>query len=288
MCDETNNQGVVRDPRLSRRGFALLTGVAVVGVASGVSADVTVVETDVTIKTPDGEADAVVFHPADGKPRPGVLIWPDVMSLRPVFRDIGRRLAASGYVALVPNLYYRSTKAPVVGEVFDFSNPDDRAKLDKPRALLTVEAVVRDAGAFVAFLDAHPAVDKTKPIGVQGYCMGGPLAFRTAAAAAERVGAVASFHGGGLVTPDPSSPHLLIAKTRAEYLVEIADNDDKRDPTAKDTLKATFAAAGRAARVEVFAGANHGWTIKGSAVYNEAAAEKAWADLLGLYMKVLG
>jgi len=288
MCDENNNQGLVRDPRLSRRDFGLMTAVVVGTAGATARAEETVIETDVAIKTPDGLADAVVFHPAGAGARPGVLLWPDIMSLRPVFRDMGRRLAAAGYLVLVPNLYYRTTKAPVVGEVFDFGDPRDRAKLDQLRASVTPEGTDRDAAAYVAFLDAHPTIDKSRPIGVQGYCMGGPLAFRTAAVVPDRVAAVASFHGAGLVTAAPSSPHLLIPKIRAEFLVDIADNDDKREPAAKDTLKTAFAAAGRSARVEVFPGANHGWTVKGSQVYNEAAAEKAWADLLGLYKKILG
>lgn len=265
-----------------------MTAAAVVGAASPASgADAEVVETDVMIKTPDGEADAVVFRPVSGGPRPGVLVWPDIMSLRPVFRDMGRRLAQAGYVVLIPNIYYRAAGAPVVGDVFDFSKAEDRAKLDRLRATLTVDAVVRDAGAFLAFLDADPAVDKTRPIGTRGYCQGGPFAFRAAALAPDRVGAVASFHGAGLVSTEASAPHLLIPKTKAEFLIEIADNDDKRDPTAKDTLKAAFAAAGRPARVEVFSGANHGWTVRGSAVYDEVAAERAWSDLIGFYNRVL-
>lgn len=287
MCDETNNQGVVRDVRLSRREFGAMTAV-VVGAPTAARAGEGVVEADATIKTPDGVVDAVVFRPAEGGPRPGVLVWPDIMSLRPVFRDMGRRLAAAGYLVLVPNLYYRVAKAPVVDEVFDFGNPVDRAKLDQLRASLTPEGTDRDAAALVAFLDAHPGIDRSRPIGVQGYCLGGPLAFRTAAAVSDRVGAVASFHGAGLVAPAPAGALPLIAKTKAEYLIEIADNDDRRDPAAKDALRAALAAAGRPGRVEVFAGANHGWTVKGSQVYNEAAAERAWSDLLDLYKRVLG
>jgi N4-(beta-N-acetylglucosaminyl)-L-asparaginase len=175
---------------------------------------------DVEIKTPDGVADAALFYPEGKGSWPAVVVWPDVMSLRPVFRDMGKRLAAAGYVVLVPNLYYRAKKAPVIEGTFNFANPDDRAKLTPLRATVTPEGTDRDAAAYVAFLDAQPQTNKAKKVGVQGYCMGGPLSFRTAAAAPGRVGAVATFHGGGLVTDQPTSPHLLIPKTHADYLIE--------------------------------------------------------------------
>ncbi|UAL09340.1 dienelactone hydrolase family protein [Caulobacter segnis] len=287
MCDDDIHPGLVHDPRLSRRAFGLMT-VAATGVASVARADGTVEEKDVEIKTADGVADAALFYPKAKGKYPAVLVWPDVMSLRPVFRDMGRRLAAAGYVVLVPNLYYRVKKAPVVEGAFNFANPDDRAKLTPLRASVTPEGTFKDAAAYVAFLDAQAKTDKTKKVGVQGYCMGGPLSFRTAGAVPGRIGAVATFHGGGLVTADADSPHLLIPKTHADYLIEIADNDDQKEPDVKDKLKAAFAEAKRPAQVEVFAGAAHGWTVKGSQVYNEPAAEKAWSNLLALYKKALG
>jgi len=287
MCDDDIHPGLVHDPRLSRRTFGLaaaaLGGVA----ATAAQARSPVVEKDVEIKTPDGTADAALYYPEGKGAWPAVLLWPDVMSLRPAFRDMGRRLAAEGYVVLVPNLYYRAKKAPVIDGPFNFANPDDRAKLTPLRATVTPEGTDRDAVAYLAFLDAQAQTNKAKKAGVQGYCMGGPLSFRTAAAVPNRIGAVASFHGGGLVTDQPSSPHLLIPKTHAEYLIEVADNDDKQDPAVKDKLKAAFAEAKRPAQVEVFEGAAHGWTVKGSAVYNEPAAEKAWANLLALYKRAL-
>lgn len=287
MCDDDIHPGLVQDPSISRRTFGLMTA-ALTGVATVARADETVEEKDVDIKTPDGVTDAALFYPKGKGKWPAVLLWPDVMSLRPVFRDMGRRLAAAGYVVLVPNLYYRVKKAPVIEGAFNFANPDDRAKLTPLRASVTPAGTFKDAEAYVAFLDAQPQTDKAKKIGVQGYCMGGPLSFRTAAAAPGRIAAVASFHGAGLVADNPDSPHLLIPKTHADYLIEIADNDDKQDPTAKDKLKAAFAAAKRPAQVEVFAGAAHGWTVKGSQVYNEEAAERAWSNLLALYKKTLG
>ena len=215
-------------------------------------------------------------------------MWTDILGLRPVFREMGQRLAAEGYVVLVPNPFYRNAKAPVVDGSFDFSKPEDRAKVMPMAQALTADANISDAKSYVAFLDAQPQTNKKKKMGVQGYCMGGPLTFRTAATAPDRVGAAATFHGGGLVTDKPDSPHLLIPKMKAEVICCVADNDDKRDPTAKDTLKAAFAAAHLKANVEVFEGCNHGWTVRGSQVYNEAGAEKAWAELLALYKKDLG
>lgn len=287
MCDDDIHQGLIEDPTVSRRIFGLMTVAAAGLTAASAHAAVPVVEKDVELKTPDGVADAALYYPEGKGAWPAVLLWPDVVSLRPVFREMGRRLAASGYVVLVPNLYYRVKKAPVVDGGFNFANPDDRAKLAPLRASVTPEGTDRDAVAYLAFLDAQPQTDKKKKVGTQGYCMGGPLAFRTAGAVPNRVGAVASFHGGGLYTDGPTSPHLVLPKTHAEYMVLVADNDDKQDPTAKEKVKAALDAAKLKNRVEVYAGAAHGWTVKGSQVYNEPAAEKAWAELLDLYKRAL-
>lgn len=287
MCDDDIHQGLIDDPTVSRRAFGLMT-VAAAGIAGSARAAVPVVEKDVEVKTPDGMADAALYYPEGKGSWPAVVIWPDVVSLRPVFRDMGRRLAAEGYVVLVPNLYYRLKKAPVVDGGFNFASPEDRAKLAPLRASVTPEGTEKDAVAYVAYLDSLPQTDKSKKVGTQGYCMGGPLAFRTAGAVPGRVMAVASFHGGGLTTDQPTSPHLTLPNTKAEYLVLVADNDDKQDPTAKEKIKAALDAAKRPNKVEVYAGAAHGWTVKGSQVYNEPAAEKAWAELLALYKRNLG
>lgn len=282
MCDEFIHPGLVTDPRLSRRSFGLMTA-ALAGASTGALAQDSVMAMDVTVKTADGVCDAVLTHPKAAGKYPAVLVWPDIMGLRPVFRDLGARLAAQGYAVLVVNPFYRSARAPVIGDNFDFGNPEQRAKLTGYRAAMTDDGIDRDAAAYLAFLDAQGVTDKTKKAGVQGYCMGGALAFRTAAAVADRIGAVGSFHGGnGLVTDKPDSPHLLIARTRAAYLVCQAQNDDATNPKVKDDLKAAFAAAGRPATVDVYA-ANHGWCVKGSQVYNEAEAERAWANLTALY-----
>ncbi|HTI67501.1 MAG TPA: dienelactone hydrolase family protein [Caulobacteraceae bacterium] len=285
MCDEHNNQGLVQDPTVSRRAFGLMT-VAATGVAGTAYAQSKVVEKDVEVKTADGTADAALFYPEGRGTWPAVLIWTDILGLRPVFRDMGRRLAEQGYVVLVPNPFYRSKRAPVVEGPFDFGKAEDRNKVMALRAAMTDAGVDNDAKAFVAFLDAQPQTNKAKKVGTQGYCMGGPLVFRTAAAVPDRVAAVGSFHGGDLVTKEASSPHLLVAKTKAAFICAVAQNDDKAQPEAKDVLKKTFADTGHKATVEVY-GANHGWCVKGGQTYNEAEAERAWAALTALYKATL-
>jgi carboxymethylenebutenolidase len=285
MCDDEINPGIIEDWSVTRRVFGFLTAAAAAGATGAACAATAVVEKDVDIKTPDGTADAALFYPQGTGSWPAVLMWPDIMSLRPVFREMGRRLSAEGYVVLVPNFYYRGGKASATG--LNFSTPEGRAAITPLRAQLNDAAIDRDAVAFLGFLDAQPQTNKAKKAGVQGYCMGGPFAFRTAAALPDRIGAVGSFHGGGLVSTQPSSPHPLIPKTKADYLVAIAANDDQRSPDDKTKLKAALDAAGRPNKVEVYAGANHGWTVPGSAAYNEPQAEKAWAELLALYKRAL-
>ena len=274
-------------PKITRRSFAAITATAAAMAGTVAYGQAKVVEKDVTIKTPDGTADAALFYPEGNAKHAAVLVWADIMGLRPVFREMGRRLASQGYVVLVPNPFYRSAKAAdIVAANYDFSNPEGRAKLFGFRSAINDAGVDNDAKAFLAFLDTQPQVDKTKKAGVQGYCMGGPLSFRTAAAVPNRIGAVGSFHGGGLVTKEASSPHLLIAKTNAAYLVAVAENDDKTDPEAKNVLKKTFDDAKKTATVEVYP-ANHGWCVPGGGAYNAASAEKAWGELGKLYGKAL-
>jgi len=283
MCDSDNHQDFVADSSFSRRSALLLMSAAAAAAGlptSAFAADVA--ETDVTIPTPDGKADAVLFHPGRSGSWPAVLMWPDILGLRPVFREMGRRLAAAGYTVLVVNPFYRSRKAPIVTGAFDFNDKAAMAKLMALKDTLTDARVAGDASAFIAFLDKQKQTSRSKPVGVQGYCFSGPFAFRTAAVRSDRVSAVGTFHGGGLVTDEANSPHLLIRKTKASFLVAIARNDDQKQPDAKDVLKSAFAKAKRPAVVEVYP-ADHGWCVPGSPSYNAAAAERAWAELLRLY-----
>jgi carboxymethylenebutenolidase len=293
MCGDGNHQGFVADTSLTRRTLLLTLGAA--AAASGLPTPALaadpgarkVTERDVSVKTADGHADAVLFRPAGQGKWPAVLMWPDILGLRPVFREMGKRLAAQGYVVLVPNPYYRMKKAPVVSGPFDFNSKDDMARIMAFREGLSDDMVDRDSNAFVSFLDAQPQTDRGRKMAVQGFCMSGPLSFRTAAARADRIGAVATFHPGALVTDQPSSPHLLIPKTRAAYLVLIARNDAQRMPEEEPTLKMAFKAAGLPATVEIYP-AYHGWTVAGSETYDEQQAERAWAELLPFYRANLG
>jgi carboxymethylenebutenolidase len=299
MPDDTRHQNEENLPPAdpSRREFVttvVATGLAVA--ASGASAaEMPVTEKNVEIKTADGVCDAAFIHPTSGS-HPGVIVWPDAFGLRPSMRDIAKRLAAQGYSVLVPNPFYRVAKAPVIDDPssFSFSNPTDRAKLQPLMGSIgAAGAAEKDAAAFVAFLDAQPQVDKSKKIGTQGYCMGGPLVVRTAAAQPNRIGAGASFHGGGLVTQNADSPHLLAPKIKARMYFGVASNDDKAQPDAKDKLRESFAAAHVPAEIEVY-GSLHGWCVPdmpkaadGSPIYNKADAEKAWTKLLALYKAAL-
>jgi carboxymethylenebutenolidase len=292
MCAEGNHQGLIPDTSVTRRSFVLsLTAATTAGGVAGQAfaqdpGARPVIEKDVAVRTADGSADAAIFYPSDRGRWPAVLMWPDILGLRPVFREMGKRLAAQGYVVLVPNPYYRARKAPVVEGPFDFNNRDDMNRIQELRQGLTDAMADRDSSAYVSFLDAQPQTDKHRKAAVQGYCMSGPLAFRTAAARPDRIGAVATFHPGALVTDKPSSAHLLVPKTRAAYLVLIAKNDDEHLPTEKDVLRSAFASAARQGKVEVYP-ANHGWCVAGSASYDEQQAERAWAELLPFYRTTL-
>jgi carboxymethylenebutenolidase len=265
---------------VTRRQFGVLVAAGVALALPTVANAVAVTDMDVTIKTPDGTCDAYFVRPATGT-APGVLVWPDIFGLRPAFRDMGKRLAESGYSVVVVNPFYRTQKAPTApkGGATPIQEVLPLAKTLSPTTHMT------DAKAFVAWLDQQQSVAKNKKIGTQGYCMGGPMAFRTASAVPDRVGAIASFHGGGLVTMGEDSPHLLVAKTKAALLIAIASNDDKQRPDEKTVLKETFSKSGNPAEIEVYSGA-HGWCPPDSQVYNMPDAEKAWTRLLELYKKL--
>lgn len=291
MCDERTvdevNKYLRRSGNLTRRQFGKLsvgTGLAMLLPRAATAQDVT--DGRVQVPTPDGMADCYFVHPSSGT-SPGVLVWPDALGLRPAFEQMGRRLAESGYAVLVVNPYYRNATAPVLPEGATFQDPETRNTLGPLMGSLNAETHVTDAVAFVAFLDAQASVDSNRKMGTTGYCMGGPITMRTAAALPDRIGAAGSFHGGGLVTDAPDSPHLLVPGMQVRYLFAIADNDDMDDPEAKNVLRQAFDDAGLQAEIEVYAGAQHGWCPPDSAVYHEAQAERAWSRLLILFEMAL-
>jgi carboxymethylenebutenolidase len=311
MCDDDSLDDMVayrlRREVLSRRGFGALSlgaGLASLLPVGCKSADPSpgpvptptaaapgtvsaTSEAEVSITTPDGACDAYFVHPASGT-APAVLVWPDIFGLRPAFRQMGKRLAESGYAVLVVNPFYRAKKAPTAPPHPDFEDPATRDALMGLMHSLTAETAATDAKALTAWLDQQPSVDKPRKMGTTGYCMGGPLVMRTAAANPDRIGAAATFHGGSLVTDKPDSPHLLIPKMKAHFLIAIAANDDAKQPDAKGTLKAAFAQASLSANVEVYEGTQHGWCPPDSHVYNHDAAERAWGELLALFKSALG
>jgi carboxymethylenebutenolidase len=286
MCDQDHFEDDLKEFEakglVTRRQFGVLLGAGVSMLLPQVVNAVAVTESEVTVKTPDGMCDAYFVHPATGT-APAVLVWPDIFGLRPAFRQMGKRLAESGYSVLVVNPFYRTKKAPTAENGAATAIPS----LMPLAQSLNATTQMTDAKAFIAWLDMQPSVAKNKKVGTQGYCMGGPIAFRTAAAVPDRVGAVASFHGGGLVTPNADSPLTQAAKTKAQFLVAIAANDDMRAPDEKNVIKETFMKANLPAEVEVYTGAAHGWCPPDSGVYNMASAEKAWARLMELYKKAL-
>ena len=286
MCDqdhfEEDRQQYEAIGLVTRKQFGIMLGAGISMMLPQVANAVAVTESEVTVTTPDGAADCYFAHPATGT-APGVLMWPDIFGLRPAFRQMGKRLAESGYSVLVVNPFYRAKKAPT-------ADAGAATPIEQVRPLaqgLNETTQMTDAKAFIEWLDRQSSVAKNRKIGTQGYCMGGPIAFRTAAAVPDRVGAVASFHGGGLVTDKPNSPHLQAAKTQAQFLIAIAANDDMRSPNEKSVLKETFDKANLPAEIEVYTDAAHGWCPPDSRVYNEPKAEKAWNRLLVLYGKAL-
>jgi len=281
MCDQDHFDEDIK--KYSRRDLGAL---AALGMSAAIffpqdSKGLKVSEQDVTIKTADGECDAFFVTPETGA-HAAVLVWPDIFGLRPAFRQMAKRLAESGYSVLVVNPFYRTKKAPTAPQ--GASTPiQEVVPLARSLSAKTHQA---DAAAFVAWLDAQPQVDKSKKVGTIGYCMGGPIVMRTAATVPDRIGAGCSFHGGGLVTKDPESPHLLIPKMKAGFLIAVAENDDQRDPESKQVLKESFASAKLSAEIEVYPAA-HGWCPPDTRVYNKDQSERAWERMLALFEKAL-
>jgi carboxymethylenebutenolidase len=286
MCDqdyfEKDRQEYEARGLVTRKQFGAILGAGIGMMLPRAANAATVTESEVSVTTPDGAADCYFVHPASGT-APGVLMWPDIFGLRPAFRQMGKRLAESGYAVLVVNPFYRAKKAPTAEN--GGATPIQQVM---PLAQgLSETTHMTDARAFIGWLDTQASVAKNRKMGTQGYCMGGPIAFRTAAAMPDRVGAVGSFHGGGLVTKMPNSPHLQASKSKAQFLIAIAESDDTKSPTDKTVLKETFEKANLPAEIEVYTGSAHGWCPPDSQVYNEPLAEKAWSRLLVLYGKAL-
>lgn len=292
MCDELTEKDNVtylkQQTGLTRRLFGKLGAASVASMAMlpKVANAQDVSEQEVMVETPDGNADAYFVHPSEGA-HAAVIVWPDVLGTRPAFRLMGKRLAQSGYSVLVVNPYYRMAKGDVIKEGDTYSDPAVRALVQPYRNALSPETCVSDGKAFVSFLDKQPSVDTSRMIGTTGYCMTGSYVMRLAAAIPERIGAGGSFHGGGLASKSPNSPHLLAPQIKAGLLIAIAENDDQKDPDAKNILREAFDAAGVDAEIEVYEGAMHGWCPPDSPVYNEAQAERAWSRLLALFEKEL-
>jgi carboxymethylenebutenolidase len=291
MCDEQTlkdwSQYLEDAPPVSRRKFGALAAGAGLAAALPTVADAQRLTTGrVDVQTPDGTADCYIAHPPSGA-YPAVIVWPDILGLRPAFEEMGRRLAQEGYAVLVVNPFYRNALAPVVPAGASFNDQSVRDAVFALARTLNAETHFTDAKAFVDYLDKHGAVAHDRKMGTMGYCMGGPMVLRTAAARPDRIGAAATFHGGGLATEAADSPHLLILQMKAQFLIAIAENDDMRDPAAKTTLRESFAAAKLTAEVEVYAGAQHGWCVTDSTVYNDDQAEHAWSRLQALLGRTL-
>ena len=287
MCDERTGTDAAKYQRareMTRRQFGAVSAGAGLALLLPRAADAqAVTESEIDVPTPDGVSDSYFVHPASGA-HPGVLIWPDAFGLRPAKRQMAKRLAESGYSVLVVNQYYRSQRAPIA----DSTNFGELRDILMPlMGTLSPETHVTDARAFVSFLDGQAAVDSSRKMGTMGYCMGGPITMRTAAALPDRIGAGASFHGGGLVTDQPDSPHLLVPQMTAHYLFAVAENDDENEPETKNVLREAFAEAGLPAEIEVYEGALHGWCPPDTQVYNEPQAERAWSRLLALFERAL-
>lgn len=288
MCDE-QQLAKWAQARLNRREFG---AIALAGAAATACAPVAGVDNtislpsmgmrEVTFATPTGTMDAWFVHPASG-PAPAVIVWPDIAGLREAKKEIGRRLAGRGYAALVLNQYYRDTPAPIWGNFAEFAGSGGWDRARAMRANLNASAIMGDARAAVAWLDSQPEVDRSRGIGAQGYCMGGPFAVWTAAAVPERVKAAASFHGGGLVrTDDRLSPHVQMVSTQAGFLIAVSRDDHAEAPADTEVLRGVAAAQGRGSSVKVYDG-DHGWTVADSPAFAPAAEAEAWDDLMRLY-----
>jgi carboxymethylenebutenolidase len=290
MCDDRTERDIEKALRrrgLTRREFsATLTTAAIAAMLPPLAGASDIKASEVKVPTPDGEADAYLAHPVQGA-HAGVIMWPDIKGIRPAFRMMGERLAKSGYAVLVVNPYYRSVHGDVIKTGEQFSDPAVRERLMPLARSLSPETCVADGGAFIEYLDAHDSVDSGRQLGTAGYCMTGSYTLRLAAAYPGRIGAGASFHGGGLATDKPDSPHLLVPKIDAGFLIAIAENDDEKDPEDKKLLREAFDTAGLSAEIEVYEGTLHGWCPPDGGAYDQQQADRAWSRMLALFEREL-
>jgi carboxymethylenebutenolidase len=243
------------------------------------------IEKEVDIKTADGVADCDLFYPAENGKWPAIIMYTDIGGRREVFRDMGKRLAAEGFVVLVPNPFYRLSRAPVY-ENFKFGSESTTARMGEVRKYVTPAGAESDAHAIVGYLLDLKQVNGK--IGTVGYCMGGGLAMRTAAAEPGKVQAAASFHGSQLASDAPDSPHTLAPRIKAQMYFGFAIEDRTMPPEAVEKLKSALDSAGVNYEGEVFAGARHGWCVKDHTVYHEHQAEHAWHHMGELFHNALG
>ena len=290
MCDELTDKDAkeyLERKGLTRREFNIRgSGAALALMLPAVSNALDLVEQEVMVETPDGEADCYFVHPASGS-HAAIIVWPDIMSIRPAFRMMGKRLAESGYSVLVVNPYYRTARGAILPEGKTFRDPGIRDILMPHASSLSPKTCVTDGRAFVEYLDKQPSVDTSRKVGTTGYCMTGSYTMRLAAAIPDRIGAGGSFHGGGLATDAEDSPHLLASQMDAGFLIAIAESDDTRNPDEKDLLREAFDREDVSAEIEVYEGTQHGWCPPDSAVYDEQQAERAWSRLLALFEREL-
>ena len=286
MCDETTFARESRIALTRRRFNALSIAAGAVMVLPKAAHALEVTVTDVDVETPDGTADCYFAHPLEGA-HPGVVIWPDARGMRPAYRELAGRLAEHGYAVLVVNPYYRKQRGPVLPDGDAAREGNAMSALGPLLAELSPDTERTDALAAIGWLDAQENVADDRPMGTIGFCLGGPASFRTAAEFPGRVGAAASFHGVRLVTDQPTSPHLLVPTLQAQFLVAIAEDDDAREPHAKDALRAAFTAAGKTAEIEVYP-AMHSWMTPDSAVHDPEQAERGWSRMLATFGAALG
>jgi len=244
------------------------------------------IEEAIEIRTPDGTADGFLYRAEAAGRSPGVIHLTDIGGIRQSHRDMASQLAEKGYTVLMPNVFYRTTKPPVIDLTIGLGDERTMKRFGELRAPMTPEAVERDTIAYVNFLAGHAAVSAV-PLGVVGYCFTGAMAMRTAAANPDKVAAAASFHGGGLYTEEPTSPHLVLWRIKARLYFGHATKDRSMPPDAIEQLDRALAAWGGKYESEVYEGAMHGWTVPDAPVYNEPQAKRAFDELNKLFAGTL-